>query len=58
MEARDQEHAARTRDLRQAVQEAEESGDYEPWEGPEAIIQEARARRAKKAGKNPTTAAS
>lgn len=47
MEAQDRDRAARLRDLRQALDEAEESGDYEPWEGAEAIIQEARARRAK-----------
>ena len=42
---------AKLRDLRQAIQEGEESGPAEPWEGADAIIREARAvRDAKRRG--------
>ncbi len=45
LEERDQEREAKLQALRAAIEEGENSGSVEPWEGAEAIIQKARARR-------------
>ena len=45
LEERDQEREAKLQALRAAIEEGENSGSAEPWEGAEAIIQKARARR-------------
>ena len=45
LEERDQEREAKLQTLRAAIEEGEHSGPAEPWEGAEAIIQQARARR-------------
>ncbi len=43
--AQDEAREARRAWLRQAIQEGLDSGETEPWEGTDAIIQQAQARR-------------